>query len=98
MPTVSTDGARMLPPDLNISVSDDVVTRESVRVYVSPIVLMGIATQLRFTLSVAPESHPHAQPTREPFATVDAATMSAVVAFWAIAALIRRACRDQRTG
>jgi uncharacterized protein (TIGR03382 family) len=76
-------------PDLEISVSDSIATREAVGVVVSPIVLVGIATQLRLT-SVAPEWHPHAQPNHEPLLTIDGVSISAVVAMWALAALMRR--------
>jgi hypothetical protein len=67
------------------------------RVWISPTVLLGIATQLRLP-TVAPESDLHAQPTREPLASLDALTMSAVVAMWAIAGLIRRAIRRDAGG
>ena len=77
-------------PSLTVQVEEDAVkVGEYTRVFISPILLMGIASNLPLATSVPPEL-PHYQPTHQPLEGLDALTLAAVVAMLAIAGLIRR--------
>jgi hypothetical protein len=76
-------------PPLTVQVEDAAMVGESTRVFISPILLMGIASSLPLATSVAPEL-PHYQPTHQPLEGLEALTFAAVVVMLAIAGVIRR--------